>query len=116
MHAMSESTLISTEDRLIDAAAKLFAKSWYGTVSVAAICREADLSNGVFYRYYKNKEVLFRKILENVLSMIRSAVETPHGSGPRERLRSLVGALVSFARTHPDLIAVFREGQYRFFE
>jgi AcrR family transcriptional regulator len=113
---MSESTLISTEDRILDAAVKLFSKNWYRTVSVAAICRDAGLSNGVFYRYYKNKEVLFRKILENVLEMIRLEVETPQGSGPRERLRSLVRALVSFSRTHPELIAVFREGQYRFFE
>ncbi|MGA2479686.1 MAG: TetR/AcrR family transcriptional regulator [Spirochaetia bacterium] len=113
---MSESTLISTEDRIFYAAVKLFSKNWYRTVSVAAICRDAGLSNGVFYRYYKNKEVLFRKILENVLEMIRSEVEAPQGSGPRERLRSLVSALVSFSRTHPELIAVFREGQYRFFE
>jgi AcrR family transcriptional regulator len=116
MPAMSESTLISTETRITEAAVKLFSKSWYGTVSVAAICREAGLSNGVFYRYYKSKEVLFRRILENVLEMIRSAVESPQGPGPRERLRSLVNALVSFSRTHPDLIAIFREGQYRFFE
>jgi AcrR family transcriptional regulator len=48
--------------------------------------------------------------------MIRAAVEFSHGPGPRERMRSMVDALVSFARVHPELIAVFREGQYRFFE
>jgi AcrR family transcriptional regulator len=116
MLAMSESTLIKTENRLFDAAVGLFAKRWYWTVSVAAICREAGLSNGVFYRYYRNKEVLFRQILEKVLEMIRAAVEFPQGDGPRERLRSLVESLTGFARQHPDLIAVFREGQYRFFE
>ncbi|HEX7579510.1 MAG TPA: helix-turn-helix domain-containing protein, partial [Thermoanaerobaculia bacterium] len=37
-------------ERLLAAAVGLFAKKWYGTVSVAEICLAAGLSNGVFYR------------------------------------------------------------------
>jgi AcrR family transcriptional regulator len=106
----------STEERLIEAAVRLFAGKWYGTVSVAAICRSAGLSNGVFYRYFNGKEELFRRILVRVLDMIRDAIDAPRGKGPRERLRSLISAIVDFSRLHPDLVAVFREGQYRFFE
>ncbi len=95
---------------------RLFAGKWYGIVSVAEICRAADLSNGVFYRYFKNKEVLFRRILGQVLAMIREAVERPQGETPRERLRWFVDAIVGFSAAHPDLVSVFREGQYRFFE
>ena len=94
----------------------MFANKWYGTVSVAAICREAGLSNGVFYRYFENKEALFRHILGHVLELIREAVETTAGAQPRERLSALVKAIVTFSWVHPDLVAVFREGQYRFFE
>jgi AcrR family transcriptional regulator len=113
---MSESSLIATEERILEAATSLFATHWYWTVSVASICRAAGLSNGVFYRYYRNKEELFRQILERVLEMIRAAVESPQGSGPRERIRWLVETLLGVSRAHPELIAVFREGQYRFFE
>ena len=105
-----------TEERLIESAVSLFSHSWYGTVSVAAICRKAGLSNGVFYRYFDGKEALFRKILEQVLSMIREAVAEPGGSCKRDRIRSLVQAVVSFSRDHRELVTVFREGQYRFFE
>jgi len=52
-----------TEDRLVQSAVELFSHKWYGTVSVAAICRRAGLSNGVFYRYLDGKEALFRRIL-----------------------------------------------------
>jgi AcrR family transcriptional regulator len=107
---------LETEERLLSAAVSLFARKWYGTVSVAAICREAGLSNGVYYRYFKSKEVLFRLILQRVLEMIRGAVAAPHGSNKRERFRSMVNAVVNVAHDHSDLIAVFREGQYRFFE
>jgi AcrR family transcriptional regulator len=106
----------STEEKLLVSAVSLFSKHWYGTVSVAAICRDAGLSNGVFYRYFKNKEVLFRRILGQVLEMIREAVEHPQGSDARERLRWFVEAIVAFSAEHPDLVSVFREGQYRFFE
>ena len=37
-----------TEERLVAAAVGLFSRKWYGTVSVAEICRAAGLSNGVF--------------------------------------------------------------------
>ena len=106
----------STDERLLASAVSLFSKNWYGTVSVAAICREAGLSNGVYYRYFQGKEELFRRILQQVLEMIRDAVATPRGATRRERLHSLVQAVVGFSREHPDLVAVFREGQYRFFE
>jgi AcrR family transcriptional regulator len=106
------------EERLLASAIALFSREWYGTVSVAAICRNAGLSNGVFYRYFDGKETLFRRILQRVLEMIRDAVAAAatRGSDQRERLRSLVHAVVDFSRDHPDLVAVFREGQYRFFE
>ncbi len=105
-----------TEKRLIESAINLFSHNWYGTVSVAAICRGAALSNGVFYRYFDGKEELFRRILEQVLEMIRSAVSAPRGSCKKDRIHSLVHAVVGFSREHTELVAVFREGQYRFFE
>jgi AcrR family transcriptional regulator len=104
------------EERLLASAVALFSKEWYGTVSVAAICRAAGLSNGVFYRYFDGKETLFRRILQRVLEMIRDAVAAPHGADQTERLHSLVHAVVDFSANHADLVAVFREGQYRFFE
>lgn len=108
--------MTETEERLEEAAVALFAKKWYGTVSVAEICRAAGLSNGVFYRYYKKKETLFRGILSKVLEMIRVAIEVPQNGGPCEQLRAFVNAIIDFSWDHADLVSVFREGQYRFFE
>jgi AcrR family transcriptional regulator len=105
-----------TEARLIEAAIDLFAKKWYGIVSVAEICRAASLSNGVFYNYFPNKETLFRRILVQVLDMIRQAIETAGGTEPIDRFRRFVDAILDFSWKHRDLISVFREGQYRFFE
>lgn len=105
-----------TEERLTEAAIRLFARKWYGTVSVAEICREAGLSNGIFYRYFENKETLFKRILESVTVEIEAAVAAAGGGDPRSRLRAFVLALVAYSEERKDLVSVYREGQYRFFE
>jgi AcrR family transcriptional regulator len=110
------STESGTEGRLVKSAVDLFARKWYGIVSVAEVCRHAGLSNGVFYKYFPNKEALFRRILAHVLDMIRRAIETAGGTGPEQRFRNFVDAIVGFSSDHADLVSVFREGQYRFFE
>jgi AcrR family transcriptional regulator len=103
-------------ERLAAAAVQLFSKKWYGTVSVAEICRTAGLSNGVFYRYYTDKEALFKVILGRIHDQVRKAVERTGGKTPRERLASYAEAIVRFSEEHADLVSVFREGQYRYFE
>ena len=105
-----------TAERLVAAAVGLFSKKWYGTVSVAEVCREAGLANGVFYRYFDGKEALFKVILGRVLDQVRDALEGVSGGTPRERVRALAQTLFRFAEEHGDLVSVFREGQYRYFE
>lgn len=105
-----------TKKRLLTSAVRLFAGSWYSSVSVAEICRASGLSNGIFYRYFPNKEVLVKDILEDVILQIANALEGVSGSSLRERLASMTEILVRFSTDHPDLITVFREGQYRYFE
>jgi AcrR family transcriptional regulator len=105
-----------TEERLVAAAVELFGRKWYGTVSVAEICRVAGLSNGVFYRYYDGKEALFKVILGRVLDSIKAAVDQVEGDTARERLIRYAEVIARFSQVHGDLVSVFREGQYRFLE
>ncbi len=105
-----------TAERLVAAAVELFSKKWYGTVSVAEICRTAGLSNGVFYRYFEGKEALFKVILSRVLDQVREALERVEGATSRERIRRFVEVIFRFSEEHPELVSVFREGQYRYFE
>jgi AcrR family transcriptional regulator len=105
-----------TAERLVAAAVGLFSKKWYGTVSIAEICREAGLSNGVFYRYFDGKEALFQFILGRVLNQVRDVLEQVEGRTPRERIRRFAETIFRFSQEHPDLVSVFREGQYRYFD
>lgn len=105
-----------TEERLLQSAVKLFSAKWYGMVSVAEICRDAGLSNGVFYRYFKNKEELCKTILGATLARIEDALQGVGQGSVSEKLARFTRILIDFSAVHPDLIAVFREGQYSFIE
>ena len=48
--------------------------------------------------------------------MIRQAIEGTGGTGPEDRLAGSSRPSSASPRDHPDLVSVFREGQYRFFE
>lgn len=109
-------TDFSTASRLEASAIRLFSERWYSSVSVAEICRGAGLSNGIFYRYYDNKEAIVRRILDATILRIEQALTALTGDTPAERIASMTSILVRFAREHRDLVTVFREGQYRFFE
>lgn len=108
----------STEERILETAIDLFSRKWYGTVSIAEICRTAGLSNGVFYRYFDNKEAIFRLILEQVLDLIKFQVEAIPRDKPRTvaTLRRFATAIMAIPEHRKDMISIFREGQYRFLE
>ena len=105
-----------TQKKILDTAIALFSARWYSSVSVAEICRAAGLSNGVFYRYFDNKEALVLHILEDVITRIGEALEGIQGTTLYERLTSMSDIIVRFSFDHPDQVTVFREGQYRYFE
>lgn len=111
-----QGTNSSTKERLLISAVALFSEKWYGTVSVAEICRRAGFSNGLYYRYFKDKEEIFRHILELVIRRIAETVQVLPGSNPSEKLEAFVHRIFDFSRENAALVKVFREGQYRLFE
>lgn len=106
----------SSKERLILSSIDLFSRKWFGTVSVAEICRNAGLSNGLFYKYFKDKEAIFKEILDLVIAKISSAVAQVAGESALERLTSFIDIIYSFSQENTALVKVFREGQYRYFE
>lgn len=115
-HDTATRPVAGTRARLVQSARRLFADKWYGTVSVAEVCRHAGLSNGCFYRYFTTKEELFREILEEVTERIAAALTEVSGADEVSRLHSFTSIVFRFSADNRDLVRVFREGQYRFFE
>jgi AcrR family transcriptional regulator len=111
-----EDTRMKTKDRLIESALESFSERWYETVSVAEICRNANLSNGVFYRYFKDKEEIFKEILDIFLEDLSENLEHIKGESVTQRLDYLFNAIVNSGVKFKRMVSVYREGQYRFQE
>jgi AcrR family transcriptional regulator len=103
-----------TKDRLLQSALELFSSQWYETASIADICRKAGLSNGVFYRYFKNKEMIFSELLDRFLERFSREMGEIQGSTLEERLECFIRVLISVGTTYRQWVTLFREGQYRF--
>ncbi|MFW6234194.1 MAG: TetR/AcrR family transcriptional regulator, partial [Spirochaetota bacterium] len=113
---MSESSLTRTTiDRLLDSATVLFSKRWYSEVSVADICRTAGVSNGIFYRYYRSKEAIFRELIERYLAVLTDELMALAPSTGVAGLRQFIDCVFRVTDTRRELVSIFREGQYRFY-
>ncbi len=92
-------------DRLLEAAAAVFARSGYADASAEAIARTAGMSKATFYEHFANKEecilALFDRAAEAVLGAMAQAAAQA-GPDPRERLRGGIRAFLDMLASHPD--------------
>ena len=88
---------------------RLFAEHGVQGVSVARLCREADVANGTFYNFYKDKSELVAEFLteayEGLAARLRAA-EPPEGEAPSAEAlhRRDVDIIVAFTEENEDLI------------
>lgn len=106
----------TTRERLLHASVDLFSRKWYSEVSVADICRTAGLSNGIYYRYFRDKEAVFREIIERYLEILSARLSGIAEHTGISGVRSFAETILAVHREHSDLVSIFREGQYRFYE
>jgi len=94
---------------IIDAAEKIFFTSDYDSVSMDDIAEEAELSKGLLYYYFKDKEALFFAVTRREMNIVGDLVRKRF-SGRNSGLKNL-GALgyaySEFATEYPDHFRVY---------
>lgn len=55
---------------ILDASARVFAEKGYFQAGISEICEAAQISNGALYKYFINKEGLYRSIVRRTLDLI----------------------------------------------
>ncbi len=103
-----------TKEKLILSALDLFSSRWFETVSIAEICRNAGLSNGIFYNYFGNKEEIFKELLDRYLAIFSDRLSETREATIFGELNRFLEEMIEDNRTHRKLVTVYREGQYRF--
>lgn len=103
-----------TLEKLINTSKKLFAKKWFETVSVAEICREAGVSNGVFYRYFRNKKNIFEYHINEIIKFFDREFNSIRGVTIENRLNKFLDIVIKSSLEYREEIIIYREAQYRF--
>ncbi len=105
-----------TEEQLaviLETAIEEFGAKGLERTSVSDIAKRSGVSVGVLYKYYENKEDLFRACLKRSLAYLTEVTETAAREAQRdgEPLPGMVGALIracqSAARTHPSYMQMY---------
>jgi AcrR family transcriptional regulator len=83
--------------RIVEAAARLFADAPYGEVHMDALAAEAGVAKPTLYRYFATKELLFIEALEQTLTKLRGDIEAIRAEPqPSEtRLRRIVTLILN---------------------
>jgi AcrR family transcriptional regulator len=99
-------------DKLLDAAAKLFAKVGYEETTTNAIAREAKTSIGSLYQFFPNKEAILDAIAARYLKDLRAVHDKVLGSDAvqlelPEMYDRIFDSLMRFHDSHPGFQTLF---------
>lgn len=78
------------QDAILDAAAAVFAEMGYHGSNIPRICACAGVSTGALYKYFRNKEALFRAVLDRGVDIIQGFYDEVE---PREIFASITEVL-----------------------
>ncbi|HEX9886058.1 MAG TPA: TetR/AcrR family transcriptional regulator [Longimicrobiales bacterium] len=97
------------EDRILQAAVRVFAEHGYYRSNMATVAREAGVATGTIYLYFERKQdlliTLFQRHLGGYIERCRPALEEAAAGAPR--LRLLTELHLAFFAEDRDLATVF---------
>ncbi len=59
---------------ILDVAKTVFARNGYNKTNIAMICEKAGIGRGTLYIYFKNKEDVFRAIIDDIVEEVSEAL------------------------------------------
>ena len=100
-------------ERMLDAAARLFARQRFHEVRMEDIAAEAEVGKGTIYRYFSDKDELYVALVERASQQFLGRLQDvmrPEDA-PRARLVSLVDAIIEFFDEQPHLFDLIQRAE-----
>ena len=100
---------LNREKVIFDAALKVFSTKGYASTRMADIAREADMSYGLVYHYFENKEKLFDAIVEDWWTGFYDELEMLKKSdmSTEEKLVEIIRYILKVYENKPNQISIF---------
>lgn len=109
MSSQPENQDESRKDAIIDAAARIFAEKGFRGTSNREIAREADISSGLIYWYFRDKTELFQAVIRRLFPLRGLEIPSaPAGDIDLETLLEAVARQFLQIMTGPDVQRLIR--------
>jgi AcrR family transcriptional regulator len=97
-----------TREALLRAAEDVFGEKGYYVASISEITQAADVAMGTFYLYFKDKEDIFRALVQAMLGELRSHLRKHVGKAATQIEAERIGlrAFLSFVSKHKNLYRI----------
>lgn len=97
-------TIANARDRILDDAARLFAKDGYDGTSLGELATAVGVTKAAIYHYFPNKKEIYEAIIVRTLEGLRRYVSqaTAEASGPEVALARFMTAHADFFEDHYD--------------
>lgn len=108
---LSQKRALETRQKIIEAGFRVIAERGYHNVTVDEIAKEAGVSTGISYRYFKNKKDILMAVLEFAFDNIKQLTRTQDSSLMQfdSMKDSISYALEQFYRLHTEYYAFHEE-------
>jgi len=105
MPLQKSSVMVSSRDRLREAAKTLFAEGGYESTTTAAICRLAGTSQSQLIKHFVDKQGILEAIFEYTWEQINPAVllATESIASAQDKLRVLIEMVLGFLEKDPSM-------------
>jgi TetR/AcrR family transcriptional regulator, transcriptional repressor of aconitase len=102
-----------TQEKLLGAAAKIFARRGFGGTSIEEIAETAGFSRGAFHANFKSKDALFLSLVEQQVKMLTSQIREllAASQSAEETLKNLRAAYTYFTGADKDAFLLLTEAQ-----
>jgi AcrR family transcriptional regulator len=96
--------MMSKRELILDIAIELFAENGFEKTPVSAICERANVSKGLVFHHFKNKDILLREIFIRTTEIVGN-IGKPHEEirDPKKRLVALIEAIFISIMEHRKL-------------
>jgi len=102
-----------TQEKILDAALKVFAADGFDIASTNAIYKKAGTSKGVIFKYFPTKAALFYAVFDRELTkMVTESMMITYSEAdnPFAKITDLIIWKIEYAQKHPEATKVLAEG------
>src|SRR5271169_712788 len=93
---------------ILNAAAEIFASEGYHHASISDICKNAGISNGALYKYFKNKEDMFLSIIDYGIDLVNGLYRQFDTNKPvLPTLKAIFTGINRMARDRSFIISIY---------